>query len=68
MNPTRIRLFALILLSLHAGLASAYVDPGAGMLLIQGLITVIVVLLAFIRNPWKTVKGWIERIRHRNDA
>ncbi len=43
--------------------ASAYVDPGSGMLLWQGLIAVIGAVLVFFKNPLAVVKAWIDRLR-----
>lgn len=43
--------------------AWAYVDPGSGMLLWQGLVAAIGAVLIFIRNPIQVVKSWIERLR-----
>lgn len=43
--------------------AHAYVDPGSGMLLWQGLIALIGAVLVFARNPWQTIKHLIERLR-----
>ena len=43
--------------------AFAYVDPGSGMLLWQGLIAAIGALLMFLRNPWQTIKDLVSRFR-----
>ena len=43
--------------------AFAYVDPGSGMLLWQGLVALIGAVLIFFRNPIQVIKSWIERIR-----
>lgn len=52
-----------LLLPLHA---HAYVDPGTGILLWQGLIAAAGVLLFVIRNPKDALKkGW-EKITRRN--
>jgi hypothetical protein len=42
--------------------AAAYVDPGSGMLLWQGMIASIGVMLALVRQPIATVKRWVRRI------
>ena len=47
---------------LHSS-AYAYVDPGSGMLLWQGLVALIGAVLIFFRNPIQTIKSWIARIR-----
>ena len=46
-----------------ASSASAYVDPGSGMLLWQGLIAAIGAVLVFFRNPLAVIKAWIKRLR-----
>lgn len=43
--------------------AYAYVDPGSGMLLWQGLVALIGAVLIFFRNPIQVIKSWIDRIR-----
>jgi uncharacterized membrane protein YhaH (DUF805 family) len=58
MNRISAVVFVLTLLPLQA---HAYVDPGTGMLLIQGLIALIGGVIVFVRNPVATVKRWMER-------
>jgi hypothetical protein len=43
--------------------AQAYVDPGSGMLLWQGLVALVGAILIFFRNPFQVIKSWIDRIR-----
>ena len=43
--------------------AFAYIDPGSGMLLWQGLIAAIGAVLVFVRNPWETIKSLFQRLR-----
>jgi hypothetical protein len=43
--------------------AWAYVDPGSGMLLWQGLVASIGAVLIFFRNPIQVLKSWIDRLR-----
>jgi hypothetical protein len=43
--------------------AHAYVDPGSGMLLWQGLLAVVGALVMFVRNPLETVKRVLKRLR-----
>lgn len=66
-TPTR-TLYALVLLLAAAGPAQAYVDPGTGMLAIQGLIALVIGIVAFVRHPIQTVRDWIARWRHRKDG
>lgn len=61
MNP----LLVLILLLTASSSAQAYIDPGTGMLAIQGLIAVIIGVLAFVRHPIRSMRSWLERLRRR---
>ena len=45
--------------------AYAYIDPGSGMLLWQGLIAAVGAVLVFVRRPWDTVKRLIARLRRK---
>ena len=45
--------------------AFAYIDPGSGMLLWQGLIAGVGMVLVFVRHPLKAIKRLIERLRDR---
>ena len=56
-----LRLFVLFLLVATAPDAWAYVDPGSGMLLWQGLIAAFGVALAFVRRPWAALKNLLRR-------
>jgi hypothetical protein len=57
-------LFKIAFLSLFlSSSAFAYVDPGSGMLLWQGLVALIGAVLIFFRNPILVIKSWIDRIR-----
>ena len=62
------KIVLILLLLCLAPSAQAYVDPGTGMLAIQGLIALVIGVVAFVRNPIQTVRGWLERWRHRNGA
>lgn len=53
----------LILYLILQSSANAYVDPGSGMLLWQGLVALIGAVLIFFRNPIHVIKSWIARIR-----
>jgi hypothetical protein len=48
--------------------AFAYVDPGTGMLAIQGFIAALVWVIAFVTHPIKTMKTLINRLRKKADA
>lgn len=43
--------------------AQAYVDPGSGMLLWQGLVALVGAILIFFRNAIQVIKSWFDRIR-----
>jgi len=45
--------------------AFAYIDPGSGMLLWQGLIAAVGAVLVFVRRPWDKVKRLIARLRRK---
>lgn len=60
-NPCSLRialLLALLPLSAHA-----YVDPGAGMLLVQGLVALVGAIIVFVKNPLVAIKALISRLR-----
>lgn len=64
MNP-RSRL--LVLLAIWPIAAHAYVDPGSGMLLIQGLIALIGGIIVFVKHPVRTAKElWAKLFRRFN--
>lgn len=60
-----IRLFIVALLALSPLSAFAYVDPGSGMLLWQGLLAAVGAALMFIRRPWEALKRFIDRFRNK---
>jgi hypothetical protein len=43
--------------------AFAYVDPGTGMLLVQGLVALIGAVVVFVKNPIASIKSLIARLR-----
>jgi hypothetical protein len=43
----------------------AYVDPGSGMLLWQGLLAALGVVIAFVRNPWQVIKSIMNKFRRK---
>lgn len=65
MNPHLLRavIRTLILLLLPASSVQAYIDPGSGMLVIQGLLALIGGIVFFVKNPITAVKSWIARLR-----
>ena len=55
------RLAAVLIASPTA--AFAYVDPGSGMLIWQGLLAAVGAAIVFMRNPVETIKGIVNRLR-----
>jgi hypothetical protein len=45
--------------------AHAYVDPGTGMIVWQGLIAAFGAVLVFVRNPVAVIKRLIERFKRK---
>jgi hypothetical protein len=45
--------------------AFAYIDPGSGMLLWQGLIAAVGMVLVFVRDPWRNIKRLIARFKRK---
>ncbi len=43
--------------------AYAYIDPGTGLLLMQGLFAALGFLVAFVKNPVKKIKDLSKRLR-----
>lgn len=61
----RILLFATLG---FAAPAFAYVDPGTGMLAIQGLIALVIGVIAFVRHPFQAISRWWRRLTGKDDA
>ncbi len=53
----------LLVLLLEPSVAHAYIDPGSGMLIWQGLIAAIGAVIIFVRQPRETIKRLIRRFR-----
>lgn len=62
MTRTKLAVLALYACFLP-NIAYAYVDPGSGMLLLQGLVAAIGALLFAIRNPKQFFKHLVNRMR-----
>ena len=58
-------LFAVLLALWSPSEAFAYIDPGSGMLIWQGVIAAIGAVLIFVRHPIQTIKGWIQRLKRK---
>lgn len=63
----KLRLPLIVLLAVTAAApAQAYVDPGSGMLIWQGLLAALGVVVLFLRNPWQRFKLLLARLKNRN--
>ena len=60
-----LRMRIVFIFSIWAMPAYAYVDPGSGLLLIQGLLAFLGGLLVFIKNPIKTIKHFFDKFKKR---
>jgi hypothetical protein len=58
------KLFFILILALPLNVY-AYTDPGTGMLLLQSLVLVIGMVIAFLRSPVKSVKDLYKRLTDR---
>lgn len=58
-------LLLVVVLGAIPATASAYIDPGSGMLLWQGLIALIGALLVFVRNPLLAIRKIVARLRRK---
>lgn len=54
---------AALLLAALPMTAYAYVDPGTGMLLVQGLIALIGAIIVFFKNPVASIKALLTKLR-----
>jgi hypothetical protein len=55
----------LILYFSFCSVSHAYIDPGSGMLFLQGILALIGIIIAFIKNPFTSIKEFIRRIREK---
>lgn len=62
-SPQRQILLA-VLVTMPAS-AHAYVDPGSGLLVWQGLIAAVGIGVAFVRHPIDTIKRFLDRFRRK---
>jgi hypothetical protein len=61
------RTYLFVVLITLPSVAFAYIDPGSGMLLIQGLVAAIGAIIVFIKSPISTIKRMIARWRRRDE-
>jgi hypothetical protein len=60
-------LLGITLMSLTSP-AYAYLDPGTGSIIIQGLIAAVATSIAFLSVYWQKIKGYIEKKKSSNDS
>jgi len=63
LKPNKAQIALLIAAIGYCASAFAYVDPGSGMLVWQGLIAAIGAMVVFVRNPVATIKSLLSRFR-----
>lgn len=51
---------------IYPSTAHAYIDPGSGMLMLQGLIAAIGACIAFVKDPIGKVKAFFSRFKSKN--
>lgn len=61
-NNSVARILLVLICAVFPLHAQAYVDPGAGVLLWQGLIAFLGVLIFFLRNPLQAMKAVFRRL------
>jgi hypothetical protein len=64
-SATPTRAWLLIALFLLPTSAFAYVDPGSGMLIWQGLLALLGAAIMFVRNPIETIKRLLSRFKRK---
>jgi hypothetical protein len=52
----------------YAGAAHAYIDPGAGMMLLQGLIAAVGAAAVVIGRPWRWLREKIKSLRRPDEG
>ena len=54
-------ILAIVLLLAAAGRAEAYVDPGAGSMLVQLLVGGLMAVIVLFRSGWQRIWRWVRR-------
>lgn len=61
------KIFGLFfLMALYPNVAHAYIDPGSGMLMLQGIIAAIGACIAFVKNPVGKIKSIFKKFNSKN--
>lgn len=63
LKPNKAQIALLVAATGYCASAFAYVDPGSGMLVWQGLIAAIGAMVVFVRNPTAKIKSLLSRFR-----
>jgi len=61
------KFFILIFVFFTSLDAHAYIDPGSGLLLLQGIFALIGAVFVFIRSPLKALRRLVSKIRGRDE-
>jgi hypothetical protein len=64
----RLKIFVFFVSVTFVTSASAYVDPGSTLLMMQGLLAAIGGIVVFVKNPIKAIKGLVARFKVRDRA
>lgn len=61
---------AFVFLLLLPATAAAYIDPGAGSILLQGVLGVVAIAATVVAGYWRSLRGFIARMsgQRRGDA
>jgi hypothetical protein len=64
----RLKFFAFFVFLTFVTSASAYVDPGSTLLMIQGALALIGGIVVFVKNPIKAIKDLVAKFKDRKRA
>ncbi|ARN22659.1 hypothetical protein [Piscinibacter gummiphilus] len=64
-RPESLRTTFVLAILLSPAAAFAYVDPGSGMLLWQGLLAALGAVIVFVRSPVKAIRSLLDRLRRK---
>jgi hypothetical protein len=64
----RVKLYVFFVSLTFVTSASAYIDPGSTLLMVQGLLAVVGGIVVFVKNPIKSIKRYIADRKERNRA
>lgn len=64
----RLKLFVFFVSMTYVSPASAYIDPGSTLLLIQGLLALVGGIVVFVKHPIRAIKSLYARLRKHDGA